>query len=421
MRHLVVARERRVDGGPPSHHVGEHAGHDEVAHEDAERRPHQWVDAASVAARPHVTADGAEGRGPLEDHLPQEQHEGARHVVTVGEECPIARVGLLLRLHPADREDHVLRLAGEKVSAAGAAIDQKADARGQAPLDLGAVRRRRARHERRGLLLHPAEGRDVVVRPQQDPRLTGTRLRGEIGLPLGQTMRVVGQPAGHGRGVAVAHRPAQHGQCEPVDLEEEDPGDVGVGDDPLPARDPSRNAKRVRVVRAEDNRERDAHSGDHERSEKRPAEAVDGEHPVGQVVGPAENGGVREQHQEEAGHERERQSQRGEDGRDDRVQRCDDRRDEQRTPVVVDADTGQEPGGHHQRDAHGKPREGEREHPQTRTLGLPGRGLAVRGLGVAGHHVLLLGGVTIIALPDVCAGVPGSAPGASASATALRR
>ena len=239
VRHLVVARERRVDGRPPSHHVGEHAGHDEVAHEDAERRPHQGVDAASVAARPHVTADGTNGRGPLEDHLPQEQHEGARHVVTVGEECPIARVGPLLRLHPADREDHVIRLAGEKVSAARAAIDQKADARAEAPLDLGAVRRRRARHQRRGLLLHPAEGRDVVVRSQQDPRLTGTRLRGEIGLPLGQTMRVVGQPAGHGRGVAVTHRPAQHGQCEPIDLEEEDPGDVGAGDDPLPTRDPS--------------------------------------------------------------------------------------------------------------------------------------------------------------------------------------
>ena len=60
VRHLVVARERRVDGGPPAHHVGEHAGHDQVAHEDAERRPHQRVDAAAVAARPHVAADRAQ-------------------------------------------------------------------------------------------------------------------------------------------------------------------------------------------------------------------------------------------------------------------------------------------------------------------------------------------------------------------------
>ena len=212
---------------------------------------------------------------PLEDDLPAEQHERARHVVAVGEERPIARVGLLLRLHPADGEDHVLRLAGEQVSAAGAAVDEQADAGRVAPLDLGAVRRRRARHQRRGLLLHPAERRDVLVRAQQDPRLAGTRLRGEIGLPLGQAVRVVGQPAGHGRGVAVAHRPAQHGQREPVDLEEDDPGDVGAGDDPLPARDPLRDADRVRVIRAEEDGEHDAHRGDHERGEQRPAEAVD--------------------------------------------------------------------------------------------------------------------------------------------------
>ena len=368
-------------------------GHDQVAHEDAERRPHQGVDAASVAARPHVTADGTKGRGPLENHLPQEQHEGARHVVAVGEECPIAWIGLLLRLHPADREDHVVRLAGEKVSAAGAAIDQKADARRAAPLDLGAVRRCRARHQRRGLLLHPAEGRDVVVRSQQDPRLTGARLRGEIGLPLGQTMRVVGQPAGHGRGVAVAHRPAQHGQCEPIDLEEDDPGDVGAGDDPLPTRDPLRNAKRVRVIRAEDDREHDAHSGDHERGKKRPAEAVDGEHPVGQVVSQAENGGVREQYEQEAEHKRERQSQRGEDGRDDRVQRCDDRCDDQRTPKLSMLTPGRIPAA----TINAMPMAShETASGNTRKRGRSGcqlRGLAVRQLRVAGHHVLLLSGV----------------------------
>ena len=43
--------------------------------------------------------------------------------VAVGEKCPIAGVGILLRLHAADSENHVLRLAGEKVTAAGAAID----------------------------------------------------------------------------------------------------------------------------------------------------------------------------------------------------------------------------------------------------------------------------------------------------------
>ena len=78
VRDLVVARERRVDGGSPAHHVGQHARHDQVAHEDAQRAAHQRVDAASMPARPHVAADRARGRRPLEDHLPAEQHERAR-------------------------------------------------------------------------------------------------------------------------------------------------------------------------------------------------------------------------------------------------------------------------------------------------------------------------------------------------------
>ena len=63
------------------------------------------------------------------------------------------------------------------------------------------------------------------------------------------------------------------------------PGTSVLGDDPLPARDPLRDADRVRVIRAEEHGEHDAHGGDHERGEQRPAEVVDGEHPVGQVVG----------------------------------------------------------------------------------------------------------------------------------------
>ena len=73
MRDLVVARERRVDGRSPAHDVREHAGHDQVADEDAQRPPHQRVDAAPVAARLHVPTDRAEGRRPLEDDLPAEE------------------------------------------------------------------------------------------------------------------------------------------------------------------------------------------------------------------------------------------------------------------------------------------------------------------------------------------------------------
>ncbi len=176
VRDLVVAREGRIDGRSPAHDVGEHARDDQVAHEDAERSSHQGVDAATVPARLDVAADCPQRRRPLEDHLPGEEDEGPCRVVAVGEERSVAGVGLLLRLHPADGEDHVLRLAREQVAAAGAAVDEQADAGTEPPLDLGTVLRRRAGHQRRRLLLHPAEGRDVLVRAEQDPRLARTRL-----------------------------------------------------------------------------------------------------------------------------------------------------------------------------------------------------------------------------------------------------
>ena len=192
------------------------------------------------------------GRGPLEEHLPDEQDERPRHVDAVGEERPVAGVRLLLGLHPADGEDHLLRLAGEQVPAARAAVDEQPDARSRARRSISAQSGgRRARHQRPRLLLDPAERRDVLVRAEQDPRLARAGLRGEVGLPLDQAVRVLGQPAGHGRGVAVAHRPAQHRQRQPVDLEEDDPGTSVLAMVALPARDPPRDPERVRVVRAE--------------------------------------------------------------------------------------------------------------------------------------------------------------------------
>ena len=227
MRDLVVAREGRVDRGAPAHDVGENARHDQVAHEDAERAAHQRVDAAAVAARLHVAADRAQRRDPFEDDLPAEQDERARRVVAICEERPVSGIRLLLRIHPADGEDHVLRLAGEQVPAARAAVDEETDAGTEPALELRAIRRRGAGHRRRRLLLHPAKRRDVLVRAQQDARLAGACLRGEIGLPLGEAMRLA-RPARHVRGIAVAHRALQHGLCEAVDLEVDDPGDVGA-------------------------------------------------------------------------------------------------------------------------------------------------------------------------------------------------
>ena len=169
-----------------------------------------------------VATDRPERGGPLEEDLPSEQDECARDVEPVGEERPIAGVRALLGLHAADREDDLLGLAREQVAAARAAVDEQADAGGSIGLDAGAVAGGRARREQAGLLVDPAERGDVVVGAEQDPRLARARLRGEIGLPLGQVMRAFRDPARHVRGVAVPHRAPEHGQREAVDLEEDD-------------------------------------------------------------------------------------------------------------------------------------------------------------------------------------------------------
>ena len=225
----------------------------------------------------HVATDRPERRSPLEDHLPAEQDERSRDVEPVGEERAIAGVRLLLGLHAADGEDDLLGLAREQVAAARAAVDEQADAGGALGLDARTVGGSGARRERGALLVHPAERRDVVVGAEQDPRLARPGLGGEVGLPLGQPVRAFGDPAGHVGCVPVPHRAPEHREREPVDLEVDDPGNVGCGPATLAAGDSLDDAHGVRVVvvRPEDHLEDDAHGGDQERRQQRPAEVVD--------------------------------------------------------------------------------------------------------------------------------------------------
>ena len=183
---LVVACEGRIHGRAAAHHVAEDAEDDEVADDHAHRAAHERIDPAAVAARAHVAPARAHRRGDLQQDLPPEQHECARHVESVGEEGAVAGVGALLRLGAAHRQDRLLRLAGEQVAAARPAVHEQPDSGGVAALDLGAVRGRRAGHHQPALLLHPAEGGDVLVRAEQDAGLAGAGLRRQVGLPLGQ-------------------------------------------------------------------------------------------------------------------------------------------------------------------------------------------------------------------------------------------
>ena len=161
--------------------------------------------------------------------------------------------------------------AGEEVAAARAPVCEQALA-GRVPrLDLCAVRRTGAGDQLRRLFLDPAKCRDVLIRAQQDPGLACPGLRGEVGLPLREAMRAVGQPGRHVRRAPIAHCALQHGQRKAVDLEEDDARSVGSHALSRAAGDAINDANRVGVVlvRAEDdveehpNRRRD--EGDRER------------------------------------------------------------------------------------------------------------------------------------------------------------
>ena len=323
---LVVAREGRVDRGPAFHHVGEDAVHDQVADDDTHRRAQERVHAAAVAPRPDVAPALLRCRDQLEDHLPGEEDEATRHVEPVGEERAVARVGRAFGLHAADGEDDVIRSAGEEVAAARATTREQPRAARVSPLELGAVLGRRTGDERLPLLLDPAEGRDVVVRAEQDPRLRRARLRGEVGLPLEQLVRAVREPARHRRRVPVAHRALQHRKREPVDLEEDDSRLVGHDSVAGAAGDELDDAERVLVVvvRAEDDREGDADGGRSEREDERRQERVDLE-AGGDPVGEEQHPGVDEQDREEAEQCRERKPQRRNERRQEGVQHGDER------------------------------------------------------------------------------------------------
>ena len=241
-------------------------------------------------------------------------------------------------------------LAGEQVAAARAAVAEQPVAR-VTTLDLGAVGRRRARHRRRRLLLDPAERGNVLVRAEQDPGLRRAGLRGEVGLPLGQRVAALDEPAGHVRRVPVTHRPLQDGQREAVDLEVDDPRRVGL--DPLARalRDPLDHPQRVGVVvvRPEDDVEHDRHRRRDEGDAERRPERVDREIAVRDPVGGEQHQRIEDEDEQEPDHEHQRQPERGDERRQDRVEDGDHRRCDERAPEVVDVGAGNDPGGDEQR------------------------------------------------------------------------
>ena len=332
VRDLVVARERRIDRGAAAHHVGEHAEHDQVADDHAHRRPQQRIDPAAVAARAHVAAGRPDRRRPLEQHLPPEQDQRPRDVEPVGEERPVARIRPLLGLHAADREDHLVGLAGEQVAAARAAVRRAGRRRSR-----GAARSRRSR---------PAPSRSSASRSPSPPTGTpgcprSTRAGCRPGSrPSARTGRAPTRRGGSRppRSTApsfgalpsrIAWRST--GSARPSISRKRIPGTSVRVLPALAARDPLDHPQRVLVVvvRASHDLKHDRDGGHHQRRQQRVPERVDGDEVGEHVVGEQQRERVDEQHEQEAEREHERQPQRRDHRREDRVDDRDHRGDQE--------------------------------------------------------------------------------------------
>ena len=265
----------------------------------------------------------------------------------------------------------MVRFAGQEVAAAGASVGEEPAAGRMGALDLRAVGWAGARDERRRLLHDPAEGRDVLVRAEQDPRLARTRLGREVGLPLRELVAPVLEPARHVRRVAVPHRPLQHREGESVDLEEDDPRRVGPRQLAGASRDPLDDAVRVRVVvvRPEDHVEHDADCGRDERDAESGPEGVDREIAAGHAIGCQQHERVEDEHDQEAEYEHQRQAERGDDRRHQCVEHGDHRGRRERAPEVVHVRARQDPGCGEERRGGQDPGQDQRRRPELRARG----------------------------------------------------
>ena len=188
----------------------------------------------------------------------------------------------------------------------------------------------------------------------------------------------IGDPAGHVRRVAVTHRALENGQREPIDLEEHDPGHVGLDALARSARDPLDHTQRVRVVVVgpEQDVQHDRDGGGDERGQESPPEAVHLDRVVRERGRSEEHERIEDEDDEEAENECQRQLDRCDDRQDQGVQDGDDEGDEDSSQECPDLDVRHDPGGDKERGGCDEPRHEELErldlwpdHPLLRCRG----------------------------------------------------
>ena len=141
----------------------------------------------------------------------------------------------------------------------------------------------------------------------------------------------------------VADRSLEYGEREAVDLDEDDPGLVGVHLLARAAGHPLDHTQGVCVVvvDAERDLEHDRRGGGGERTHEGPAERVDRDGVGHRVGGEPEECGVQRQHQQKAADDRERQPDPSDYRYGQRVEDADDGHDAERSQDTVDPQSGE--------------------------------------------------------------------------------
>jgi hypothetical protein len=175
----------------------------------------------------------------------------------------------------------------------------------------------------------------------------------------------------------------EHGQREPVDLEEEDSGNVRLDARSRFAGDAMDDPEGVRVVivRPDHDLDHDLDGRKDDRSEQCPPERVDRYCIVGYLRREVEHPRVNEEHEHEAQDELVWQPERRHERWQQRIQHGDDHRDHQSAPEAVDRDARNDRGRDHHGDRSDQPADEQAGRPEARALRLPDDALAEATIG----------------------------------------
>ncbi len=401
MRHLVVGQQVRVDDRPSGIDVADHRLDLQIALHHAGPGAHQRIDEPAVDPGHEVTAPILSRIPELGRDLQDREQDSADQVVGVGE-VRVVGFAYLAGTIPLKNRAHgqgALRgVTGQHVGSAGAVEGQQPAPVGMAALDLHGIAGVIADHRGGPLFLPPAEGGHVGIGAVQQPRLGGARLGRPVRLPLQETVGPGPNPARDGDGIAIADGMHEYLVGDPVELEEDDAGDLGV-DRPLGARQPSDDTAVVEIVIV---------NGEHRSGGGVDQGQPDGERDPGPDAvhgetrhhdrGDGHGGPVEEQRAEANGEDRDGQRDPNQEWPDQRVEEPDGRGTGDGGPPAGDVDAGNEGGAGMERDRADGP---DDQNPERGTpTGKDGHGAGGGGWGAV---PILIGGV-----PECCASLPGT-------------